>query len=98
MRVGINQSGQKRGVGQIDYTRACLVVGLRSATRNAGDLVTINHNGYVIEHLPGLHVQHATGMNHHVLRLWRWLLSKRDAGEDKGKEEEFQSFHKDGGL
>jgi len=26
------------------------------------------------------------------------LLSKRDAGEDEDKEEEFQSFHKDGRI
>jgi hypothetical protein len=36
-------------------------------------------------------------MNHHVLRL-SGLLSKSDTGEDKGKEEEIQSFHKDGRI
>jgi len=41
-----------------------------------------------------------TGMNHYVLRFrsLSGLLSKRDAGEDEGKEEEFQSFHKDGRI
>ena len=101
MRVGINQSGQQRSVGQIDYMPACLIVGLRSAaTGNAGDLVAVNYHGHVIEHLARLHVQHVTGMNHCMLRL-RWLsglLSKSDAGEKQGKEEEFQSFHKDGRI
>src|SRR5438270_4804587 len=100
MRVGINQSGQQRSVGQVDFMRAYLTVRLRSAARNAGDLVTINHNGYVIEHLAGLHVQHVTGMNHRMLRLrgLSGLLSKTDTREDKGREKEFQSFHKDGRI
>jgi hypothetical protein len=35
-----------------------------------------------------------------VLRFRRLsgLLSKRDAGEDEGKEEEIQGFHKDGRI
>ena len=101
MRVGINQSGQQRSVGQVNYMPACLIVGLRSAaTGNAGDLVAVNHHGHVIEHLARLHVQHVTGMDHCMLQLRRLsgLLSKSGAAEEQGKEEEFQGFHKDGRI
>ena len=58
-----------------------LIAGLRSTAGNAGDLVTINHDSYVIEHLAALYVQHVTGMNHYMLRLrgLSGLLSKRGA-------------------
>ena len=33
MRVRINQSGQQRGIGQIDYVGVCLFVGLEIRRR-----------------------------------------------------------------
>ena len=81
MDVGIDQSGQQRGLAQIDDGRA----GGRGPA-DLHDTVSLDHHHGIVDDSPGSHVEH-TGRAHHHRRgsLHRGRLAGHRAGETRRK-------------
>ena len=83
MRVHVDQTGQQRGVRQIDrcVSRSLLNIAGRRDLRN---LVAFDHDGLIRAQLSGTHIQHAPRANYRPLRGGRLRAGlERDPGQNR---------------